>query len=232
MLRRWLGGDSIEAFVAGQLGAEAWARPSVGGLDRGALDWYGLERLLAARDPAPDTLVVSRGARLPVRAPNDLRELVAMFEAGIGVAMRRTERCVPELRAVAQAFARDLPGVVHVQVFATPAGTHGFGWHYDDEDVFILQTEGVKDYYFRANTVMPEVSASDARFDRFYDEASPLQTARLEPGDVLYLPARWWHMAICREDALSISVGVRPYHGFVSLARTLHRVRSTLLLGA
>ena len=42
------------------------------------------------------------------------------------------------------------PGTPQVQVFATPAGTHGFGWHYDLEDVFIAQTAGMKDYYFRA----------------------------------------------------------------------------------
>ncbi len=28
-----------------------------------------------------------------------------------------------------------------------------FGWHYDFEDVFIAQTLGTKDYYFRDNTV-------------------------------------------------------------------------------
>jgi ribosomal protein L16 Arg81 hydroxylase len=35
-------------------------------------------------------------------------------------------------------------------------------------------------------------------------------TATLVAGDFLYIPSRWWHMALCKEDALSISVGLMP----------------------
>lgn len=45
-------------------------------------------------------------------------------------------------------------------------------------------------------------------FARFPAESSALCTATLVAGDFLHLPSRWWHMAVCREDALSISVGV------------------------
>jgi ribosomal protein L16 Arg81 hydroxylase len=45
-------------------------------------------------------------------------------------------------------LTQNIPGEVHVQLFVAPAGTHSFGWHYDDEDVYIVQTEGSKDYFF------------------------------------------------------------------------------------
>jgi ribosomal protein L16 Arg81 hydroxylase len=95
-------------------------------------------------------------------------------------------------------------------VFATPAGTHGFGWHYDLEDVFIAQTAGVKDYYFRPNTVEADTPFPPPDFSGYHKETSPLMTATLVPGDFLYVPSRWWHMALCKEDALSISVGLMP----------------------
>ncbi len=38
-------------------------------------------------------------------------------------------------------------------------------------------------------------------------------TVRLCAGDWLYLPGRWWHVAKCVEDSLSISVGVLPAKG-------------------
>lgn len=41
-------------------------------------------------------------------------------------------------------------------------------------------------------------------------ETSPIATARLLPGDWLYVPARWWHVATYLEDSLSSSVGVLP----------------------
>jgi ribosomal protein L16 Arg81 hydroxylase len=56
--------------------------------------------------------------------------------------------------------------------------------------------------------VSPEVAAHGSAFAGYARETSPLQTARLVPGDLLYVPARWWHMALCEVDALSISVGV------------------------
>jgi hypothetical protein len=37
----------------------------------------------------------------------------------------------------------------------TPGGAEGFGWHYDVEDVFIVQTLGSKQYRLRKNTVNP-----------------------------------------------------------------------------
>jgi 50S ribosomal protein L16 3-hydroxylase len=128
---------------------------------------------------------------------------------GIGLVIRRGERHAPSLAGIAGSFGEDLPGRIHIQLFVTPGGTHGFGWHYDVEDVFIAQTAGAKDYYFRDNTVTTIVPGSAALdFSVYARETSQLATARLIAGDWLYLPSRWWHMAVCLEDALSISVGV------------------------
>ena len=91
-----------------------------------------------------------------------------------------------------------------------PLCAPGFGWHYDAEDVFIAQTAGEKDYYFRENTVEADTPFPPKDFQAYHAETSALQTAHLVAGDFLYIPARWWHMALCREDALSISVGVMP----------------------
>ena len=52
-----------------------------------------------------------------------------------------------------------MPGTAHVQLFVTPAETHGFSWHYDAEEVFIVQTAGVKDYLLRENTVAASAAA-------------------------------------------------------------------------
>ena len=104
-----------------------------------------------------------------------------------------------------------LPGEVHVQVYATPAGTNSYGWHYDFEDVFIAQTAGVKDYYFRQNTVARDTRLGDQLdFTSVRRETSPIYQSRLIAGDWLYIPSTWWHLVKCVEDSLSISVGVMP----------------------
>lgn len=213
MLSTWLGSLPLPAFLDATLQRHAIAQPTTTLAERTRLDWDALDRILPV---ATDVLVVARGKLLDLPAPRDRRELRGYMRMGIGLCMRHTERCDEAMRAVADAFERDV-GEAQVQLFITPAGTHGFGWHYDDEDVFIAQTLGHKDYYFRENTVTSAI-AHPSEFQRFADETAPLQTATIVAGDFLYIPARWWHMAICREDALSISVGVRPRRELVRSA--------------
>ncbi len=210
MLESWLGDTTLDEFRASCLQRAPLARPATAHGAVPMLDWKILGEVLGATSPAPDVLVVASGKLLPFPPPRDLTELRAYMRMGIGLGMRHTQHCHPNLRAVADAFERDV-GTSQVQIFATPGGgAHGFSWHYDDEDVFIAQTAGTKDYYFRPNTVCPDTTAHGSVFHRFHDETSPIHTATLVPGDFLYIPARWWHMAICKEDALSISVGVFP----------------------
>ena len=210
MVLDWLGGMSVDEFRARFLRIAPAAQPGTALAARSLFDWRVLDRVLRA---SADVLVVSRGELLSRPPPRTLHELADYLVEGIGLCIRHAERHDAGLAGVAAAFAP--LGAAHVQLFVTPAGTHGFGWHYDDEDVFIAQTTGMKDYYFRANTVS-DCPANPTRFSRFHAESSPLCTATLVAGDFLYLPSRWWHMAICHQDALSISVGVtlrEPEHG-------------------
>jgi 50S ribosomal protein L16 3-hydroxylase len=212
MLEGWLGGVSVESFVASTLGAWPTAAPGTAAEALGAVDWGTLDRVLASARK-PDVLVVARGQLLPVPAPRSLSEARALLLAGIGFVVRFAERHDAAIAALTAALERDLPGTAHAQLFITPGGSHGFGWHYDWEDVFVAQTDGVKDYYFRANTVDRTAPGDRPDFRRFRAETSPLATARLVPGDFLYIPAMWWHMARCVETSLSISIGHVPAHG-------------------
>lgn len=209
MLANWVAPLNVDEFKRGVMQRSALAQPHSAHDALHLLDWATLGEILAAETPA-DTIVCARGEPLPLPAPRDLTELRAYMRIGVGLAMRHTQRCHARMRAVADAFERDLPGEVQVQIFATPAGTHGFGWHYDAEDVFIAQTAGHKDYFFRENTVERDAAFPPRDFTGYHEETSVLQTATLIAGDFLYIPARWWHMALCREDSLSISVGVMP----------------------
>lgn len=219
MLGEWLGAVSKAQFDATYLRRQPIAQPSTAHAALPLLDWGVLDRVLGATAPGPDVLVVAKGQLLDVPAPRSLRELRSYLEVGVGLAMRHTERCDPRLRRIAQSFETDL-GEAQVQLFVTPPGTYGFAWHYDDEDVFIAQTAGRKDYYFRQNTVCPEEVAHGAVFGRFRAETSAICTATLVAGDFLYLPSRWWHMAVCQELSLSISVGVRPRGSRLALAQS------------
>src|SRR5262245_44524523 len=205
-MREWLADMPLTAFVGEHWGRDPIARPSAAASAIRLFDWPTLARILEA-DPPPDALAVARGRLADVPVPRSIPDLLAMMGRGVGVVVRHAERCDDGLAGLARAFATDLGGEVQLQLFVTPGGTHGFGWHYDVEHVFIAQTAGAKDYYFRRNTVSPE-REEPPDFTHFARERSPVATARLIAGDWLYLPARWWHMAKCAEASLSLSIGV------------------------
>jgi 50S ribosomal protein L16 3-hydroxylase len=210
MLTDWLAPKDMDWFMANHFQRAPHAAPG-GALNALPLfDWGAVDRVLRSELPL-DLLTVAAGRLMEVPRPRSLVEARRLMAGGVSVVVRAAERHDPGLRALASSFEQVLPGEVHVQLYATPAGTNSYGWHYDFEDVFIAQTLGVKDYYFRRNTV-----SADARLGETLDfsavkrEASPMMSARLIAGDWLYLPATWWHLVKCTEDALSISVGVMP----------------------
>lgn len=207
MLQDWLGEVPLAHFVAHRLGREPVARPSAAGAAVAYLGWSTLGRLLP--QPDLDVLVVQNGREIEASPPRELGTLRRLLDTGLGLVIRRAERHDAGLAALAGTVARDLSGHVRVQLFVTAAETSGFGWHYDAEHVFIIQTHGAKDYYFRRNTIDPDPTPGDQPdFGRVREERTPIMTSTLVAGDWLHLPRGWWHVAKARTDSLSISLGV------------------------
>ena len=105
-----------------------------------AFGWDTLDQLLT-NDTVLDLLVIARGKLVEGPPPKTLGEVRALLLQGIGLVIRHAEQIDAGLARLAASLTQKIPGEVHVQLFVTPAGTHSFGWHYDDEDVFIVQTE-------------------------------------------------------------------------------------------
>jgi hypothetical protein len=207
-LQSWLGSAELASFRQTQLGREAMARPAVAGAALEVCNWRSLGRLLARE---PEVWVVARGQRLEMPPPRSLSELRALFERGIGIVVCSPEREDAGLASLCADFARDLPGDQRLLVFATAAGTNGFGWHYDAEDVFVVQVAGDKEYYFRQNSLDPSPRrGAQPDFSCYRRETTPMMSSRLIAGDLLYLPPGYWHVAHPHAHSLSISIGVFP----------------------
>jgi hypothetical protein len=209
MLREWLSPLPVAGFVRTHLGRQPYARPGAALESLQSFDWEVLAQILATRPP--DILIARAGRLVDAPIPRDLHAARKLMTQELGIVIRNSERQHAGLAALAHAFALDLPGEVHVQLYVTPAGTQTFGWHFDLEDVFIAQTVGVKDYYFRENTVAPSIPpGTPLDFSSVRQETSPLFASQLIAGDWLYIPRRWWHLVRSVEDSLSISIGVLP----------------------
>ena len=197
--------SAYQSFVAHRARRTPYADAGVVPEDALLFGWDTLDRVLA--DSAADVLVVRESQLLAETRPASAEQVRELFMRKAGIVVRRAERHDAGLQALADSFARDLSGSAHIQLFVTPGKTRGFGWHYDEEDVCILQTHGAKTYYFRENT--QEVVPGRFDFERFRSETSALMSCTLIARDILYLPRHMWHAAKADEDSLSISIGVR-----------------------
>jgi 50S ribosomal protein L16 3-hydroxylase len=178
-------------------------------------DWDTLDRVLAHpeldRESKSDVLVVKQGRLLPTRPPRSLAQARLLLAAGSSLVVRHSQQLDPSLGELAARFTREVPGTPQVQLFITPAKQRGFGWHYDAEEVFVVQTVGTKEYFFKENTINPRPApAPSYDFSGILRERTATLACTLVAGDWLYLPSGWWHAATALEDSLSISVGIFP----------------------
>ncbi|RIK76321.1 MAG: hypothetical protein DCC67_14055 [Planctomycetota bacterium] len=172
-------------------------------------DWPTLEAALSGG--SADVLVARDGERCAAQPPGDLAAARRLIAEGCTIVVRHAERYHGELDALAGSFAATFGGPVDVQMFVTPPGRSGFGWHYDAEDVFIMQIAGDKTYSLRKNTVNPWPLAETLPVDMQYErEIMPLMQVTLRGADLLYIPCGYWHRTCAggSEVAVSLALGV------------------------
>lgn len=172
--------------------------------------WDTLTAILA-QDKA-DVFVCRRNEQYCGQPPRSTEEAQRLTDTGYTLLIKHAERHNERLAEVAAAFAADLGATVNIHMYCTPGDQFGFGWHYDAEEVFIVQTTGRKEYSLRKNTVNPwpleESLPADMRYER---EIMPLIRCELTAGDWLYIPSGYWHMGHSREAAISLAIGVMPH---------------------
>jgi ribosomal protein L16 Arg81 hydroxylase len=170
-------------------------------------DWAAIERLLRQSDV--DVIVGREGERWGGERPADLHRARALLAEGYTIGIRHAERHDAGLADLAEAFRHDFCAAIDIHAYCTPGGSPGFGWHYDAEEVFVLQTHGGKEWQLRKNTVNPwplvETLPADMRHER---EIMPLVRCTLAAGDWLYIPSGWWHRTEAGEESISLSIGV------------------------
>jgi ribosomal protein L16 Arg81 hydroxylase len=225
--QRVFGDFPLPRFVAEYLYRFPLALQGTAGCVRDLGSWATLEALLRA--PDLDLMVVRDGTQYAGDDPRDLAAAQALSREGWTILVRHAERRHQAIGDVATAFNLSFRAPVNVHIYVTPPGRHGFSWHYDAEDVFILQTAGEKEYLLRKNTVNPwpleETLPADMRFER---EQMPFMRVLLKAGDLLYVPCGYWHRADASgsaEAAISLAVGVMSR----SAIEVFDRLRSRLL---
>lgn len=221
-----LGGD---AFLAQTLRRDYRHIPGSPGDAEHLMTWHALNTLLSThRLEAPRLRVALNGDALPAHRytrPVTTRrhtvwhqvqpaDLHARLRDGATLVLDAADELHPPLARFAEDLERFLRTGVQINVYASWTGTEGFGTHWDDHDVIVMQLEGAKRWrIFGPTRVLP--MHRDVEFDAGAPPTEPIAELVLRPGDLLYLPRGWWHAVSADQGlhSMHITCGLQTHTG-------------------
>ncbi|MEU2956403.1 JmjC domain-containing protein [Streptomyces xanthochromogenes] len=101
---------------------------------------------------------------------------------------------------------------VQINLYASWTAMEGFGTHWDDHDVVVVQVEGAKRWRLFGPTRHMPLHRDVADPEPPPDD--PVAELVMRPGDLLYLPRGWWHAVTADQDthSLHLTCGITPPH--------------------
>ncbi|MFJ2867115.1 cupin domain-containing protein [Kitasatospora sp. NPDC087314] len=215
----------------------------------GLMNWDDLNDILTHHRFEPPRLrLAANGEQLPAHTysrpivtrrstvwhqlqPSELHKRLA---EGATLVLDAVDEIHPQISLLAAQLERWLRTGVQVNLYASWTGTEGFGVHWDDHDVVVVQLDGAKRWRvygptravpMHRDTEMPESPPGE-----------PIVDLVLTAGDVLYLPRGWWHAVAASEGvhSLHITCGLQSATGadlltwLSEILRTHEAVRADL----
>lgn len=153
-------------------------------------------------------------------------ELHARLAEGASLVIDAVDELSPAVRSVAMELEAWLRTGVQANLYASWTAREGFGVHWDDHDVVVLQLDGIKRWKLFGPTRTAPMYKDTEEPDAPPEE--PVVELVLQPGDLFYLPRGWWHSVAASEGqhSLHLTFGLQAVTGahFLSwLAEDLRR---------
>lgn len=210
ILKALLGETSLESFLSKNFTRLPFSAPDKALPIQSYLDWSVVQKVLESKQ---SILRVVKDGNVSVDSEQmSFEEAMNYYHQGNTLVLRYAEKGHSLLKALAHDFAVPFRTEVDIQLYCTPAGHNAFGWHYDIEEVFVIQTKGSKEYTIRPNTVHPRPLLSSVPKNMEYEKENGEQVLKvlMQAGDWLYIPSGWWHIAKTQSESMHISVGLMP----------------------
>ncbi|MFE5738392.1 JmjC domain-containing protein [Streptomyces celluloflavus] len=236
-----LGGDTFLAQTYHRSYAHLPGTADVAGL----FSWDDLNQIIATQRLEPPRLRLSvDGEMVPVHryaVPTTNRravtwsriqpaELHAQLRDGASLVLDSVEKIHPPVGAAAEGLERFLGTSVQVNAYASWTEREGFGLHWDDHDVVVVQVHGSKRWRLYGTTREAPTFRDVETPEK--PEGDPVADVVLAPGDVLYLPRGWWHAVTADQgtESLHLTFGLVSHTGADLLHWVVDQLRSGLAL--
>jgi hypothetical protein len=161
------------------------------------------------------------------RAPRlDIRALNRLLARGATLVLNGVQDMHAPLATLTREFARLFLVEPNINLYASFGREPGFGPHWDEHDVFVLQIAGEKRWsLYGVNRRYPLYR--DARPNEM-QPVRPVARHRLRAGDLLYIPRGHWHDAIAvGEPTLHLTLGIPTLTGIDFLTWLTDDARGT-----
>ena len=159
---------------------------------------------------------LSRDDRKPVLRP-DPEKVKDFLRRGATMAANWIDHLSGGLTAFATALEQALVGKVQANLYVSSRRRQGLAAHRDRHDVYAVHVEGTKTWHVYEGRSLVPTAHSMFKTTRAEDEESKgglLMEAKMEPGDLLYLPRGQYHDALADEGgAMHIALGVTYPNG-------------------
>lgn len=210
VLKKLLGTQDTDLFLTKYFSRLPFASQGGGEDFKGILKWSDINDIVKTKKS--HLRIVQNGRMIKDYADLNNEEVLNYYKNGNTILIKNAELSHALCKALANDFSSSFFTPVDIQLYCTPEGHNAFGWHYDVEEVFIIQTQGSKAYTIRQNTIHPNPLVSSIPKDLGYEmEKSDLEiSVTLKEGDWLYIPSGWWHIAKTQEESMHISIGLMP----------------------
>lgn len=141
-----------------------------------------------------------------------VHDLYSHLRTGAALVLDAVDEIVPVIADAADSLEHEFRDAVQANVYAGMANSHGFGVHWDDHDVLVVQVLGAKRWRVYEPT-RPHALHRDLSLPE-RPQGPPILETDLNAGDVLYIPRGWWHDAETSvSSSIHISLGLSPTTG-------------------
>ncbi|MFI1018152.1 cupin domain-containing protein [Streptomyces sp. NPDC020965] len=155
------------------------------------------------------------------------RELHQRLTEGASLVIDAIDELHEPAATLAATLERHLHTHVQINAYASWNATEGFGTHWDDHDVIVLQIDGAKRWKIygptRDRPMYRDVAAPEP------PTSDPIAEIILHAGDLLYLPRGWWHAVTADQGthSLHLTCGLTPHTGADLITWAADRLRSS-----